>query len=58
MTALLDIVSVSEATDWSVRCGVQAKYRALRCHVRHLQPSTDLDEVTRVQNLINGAEIR
>nr|KAG5699378.1 hypothetical protein BaRGS_008286 [Batillaria attramentaria] len=35
-----DIVSVSEATSWSTRPGVQAKYRALRCNVAHVEPES------------------
>ena len=32
-----DMVSVSEATSWSMRPGVQAKYRALRCNISHVE---------------------
>ncbi|KAK3097154.1 hypothetical protein FSP39_006899 [Pinctada imbricata] len=28
-----DMVSVSEATDWNMRGSVEAKYKALRCHI-------------------------
>ncbi|XP_078001506.1 protein mono-ADP-ribosyltransferase PARP4-like isoform X2 [Glandiceps talaboti] len=34
-----DIVSVSEATNWSVRESLLAKYTALRCHIKHLNDS-------------------
>ncbi|KAL8624962.1 hypothetical protein ACOMHN_039849 [Nucella lapillus] len=33
-----DMASVSEATGWCSRPGVQAKYRALRCNVARLSP--------------------
>lgn len=35
-----DMVSVSEATDWSMRSGTQSKYKALRCTIEHVA-STD-----------------
>ena len=31
-----DIVGVSEATNWSTRSSLDAKYRALRCHIESL----------------------
>ena len=30
------MVSVSEATDWSMRSGTQSKYKALRCTIEHV----------------------
>ncbi|XP_076466190.1 uncharacterized protein LOC143297656 [Babylonia areolata] len=35
-----DMVDVSEATGWTARPGVQAKYRALRCNLTHLPPDS------------------
>ena len=32
------MVSVSEATDWSVRSSIESKYRALRCSLERLPP--------------------
>ncbi|XP_041352469.1 protein mono-ADP-ribosyltransferase PARP4-like isoform X2 [Gigantopelta aegis] len=32
-----DMVSVNEATNWSTRSSVEAKYRALRCRIGHLE---------------------
>lgn len=32
-----DMVSVSEATDWSVRSSTESKYRSLRCHIESLK---------------------
>ena len=37
-----DMVSVSEATDWSVRSGVQSKYKALRCTIEHVASTEGL----------------
>ncbi|KAL8613683.1 hypothetical protein ACOMHN_029775 [Nucella lapillus] len=35
-----DMISVSEATSWSTSPGVQAKYRALRCNISYVDPSS------------------
>ncbi|XP_070191086.1 protein mono-ADP-ribosyltransferase PARP4-like [Littorina saxatilis] len=35
-----DMLSVSEATNWSMRPGTQAKYRALRCNISHIEPGS------------------
>ena len=35
-----DIVAISESTNWSVRSGTEAKYRALRCDIEHLDPTS------------------
>ncbi|XP_071961516.1 protein mono-ADP-ribosyltransferase PARP4-like [Antedon mediterranea] len=35
-----DVVSVSEATEFSPRSSIQAKVRALRCHIQHLSTSS------------------
>ncbi|ESO93254.1 hypothetical protein LOTGIDRAFT_119348, partial [Lottia gigantea] len=31
-----DMISVTEATNWSIRSSSEAKYKALRCHIQHL----------------------
>ncbi len=36
------MVAVSESTNWSVRSGTEAKYRALRCTIEHLDSSSVL----------------
>ena len=42
-----DMVSVSEATNWSTRGGAEAKYRALRCDIQLLDPaSSEYSEVS------------
>ncbi|XP_071495566.1 uncharacterized protein [Diadema antillarum] len=48
-----DIRSVSEATDWSVRGRVEAKYRTLRCHMELL--GEDSPERTDVVEHIEGS---
>ena len=35
-----DMVAISESTNWSLRSGTEAKYRALRCDIEHLEPSS------------------
>lgn len=40
---LSDIVSVSEATDWSSDCTAIAKYRALGCHIKLVNQSIDAE---------------
>ena len=37
-----DMVSVSEATDWSMRSGTQSKYKALRCTIDRVADSDGL----------------
>lgn len=44
------MVSVSEATSWAVRSSLEAKYRALRCHIAPL--SKDTVEYSNVMSLI------
>lgn len=48
-----DLVSVSEATNWSVRSNTEAKYKALRCRVEGLQ-STEQDYKMVKEHLINS----
>ncbi|CAG2240013.1 PARP2_3_4 [Mytilus edulis] len=44
-----DIINVGEATDWSDDATTVAKYKALKCHVTQLDPSTDeFDHVTKL----------
>lgn len=50
MQLIKDVVSVSEATDWSMRSSVQAKLRALRCEIEHLDPSSH--EYSQIRNKI------
>lgn len=42
-----DMVGVSEATNWSTRGSAEAKYRALRCDIQLLDPtSSEYSEVS------------
>ena len=44
---LSDIVTVSEATDWSTDAAVIAKYRALGCHISNVdQSSSDFAKIS------------
>uniref|UniRef100_A0ABM0MFB2 Poly [ADP-ribose] polymerase n=1 Tax=Saccoglossus kowalevskii TaxID=10224 RepID=A0ABM0MFB2_SACKO len=51
-----DIVSVSEATDWSTRSDVEAKYKALRCHIEHLENEDD-SEYKNIKDLVISSQI-
>ncbi|KAK3593675.1 hypothetical protein CHS0354_013571 [Potamilus streckersoni] len=35
-----DLIAVSEATDWSAKPSDEAKYRALRCNIEHLESTS------------------
>lgn len=35
-----DMVAVSETTNWSVRSGPEAKFKALRCDIERLEPES------------------
>jgi poly [ADP-ribose] polymerase len=50
-----DIVSISESTNWSVRSGTEAKYRALRCDIEHLEP-TSLEYAKIRDHLLNSQD--
>ncbi|XP_052241111.1 uncharacterized protein LOC127851394 isoform X2 [Dreissena polymorpha] len=56
-----DMISVSEATDWSTTSSTQSKYRALRCEVACL-PATSPEyqhiEDTVIQSLENGVKMK
>ena len=47
---LWDILSVSEATDWSTDATVIAKYQALGCHISLVNQSTE--EFTKLQEMV------
>ncbi|XP_062507413.1 protein mono-ADP-ribosyltransferase PARP4-like isoform X2 [Corticium candelabrum] len=49
-----DVVSVSEATDWSTRSSIQAKLRALRCEIQNVEP--DSQEYCQIQNHVLSHE--
>ncbi|KAK2175774.1 hypothetical protein NP493_708g00021 [Ridgeia piscesae] len=53
---LKDMVAVSEATSWAVRTSVEAKYRALRCHIAPL--STNSAEYNKVKSLLDSSTNR
>ena len=50
-----DIVAVSESTNWSVRSGPEAKYRALRCDIEHLAP-TSLEYASVRDHIVNSQD--
>ncbi len=49
-----DMVSVSEATNWSVRGSSQSKYRALRCQVDHVSEGTP--EFQRIYDKVSASQ--
>lgn len=53
---IYDVLTVSEATDYSPAASTVAKYRALRCHMTKLDQSSDQCQV--IQNMISDSEYR
>ncbi|XP_046570901.1 protein mono-ADP-ribosyltransferase PARP4-like [Haliotis rubra] len=51
-----DMISVSEATNWSTRSSTEAKYRALRCNIGHLESHDPQHKLVRdlVESSIEG----
>lgn len=48
---LRDLVTVNELTNWNVKASIEAKYRALQCHIETIDKETQefkqLDEMIR-----------
>ena len=53
---IYDVLTVSEATDYSPAASTVAKYRALRCHMTKLDQSSDQCQI--IQNMISDSEYR
>uniref|UniRef100_A0A8B8EL51 Poly [ADP-ribose] polymerase n=1 Tax=Crassostrea virginica TaxID=6565 RepID=A0A8B8EL51_CRAVI len=51
---IYDVLTVSEATDYSPAASTVAKYRALRCHMTKLDQSSDQCQI--IQNMISDSE--
>ena len=46
MQLIRDVVTVSEATNWSTKSSVQAKYKTLNCEIEALDPEdSEYDDV-------------
>ncbi|XP_052710583.1 protein mono-ADP-ribosyltransferase PARP4-like isoform X3 [Crassostrea angulata] len=52
-----DVVSVSEATNWSTRGNAEAQYKALRCQISHVSGGLPR-QVLDILNLKQGEEMR
>ncbi|XP_070569266.1 protein mono-ADP-ribosyltransferase PARP4-like [Ptychodera flava] len=50
-----DVLSVSEATNWSVLGSSEAKYKALRCRIEHLVDEDDI-EYERIKDLVLSSQ--
>lgn len=50
---LRDMVTVNELTNWSVTASIEAKYRALKCHIETLD--RDSPEYSTISETINSS---
>lgn len=53
---LRDMLTVNELTNWNVKASIEAKYRALKCHIETLDSSTS--EFKNVTDLIQTSTDR
>jgi hypothetical protein len=50
---LRDMLTVNELTNWNVKASIEAKYRALKCHIGTVASSTS--EFKNIANLIQSS---
>ncbi len=53
---LRDMLTVNELTNWNVKASIEAKYRALKCHIETVAGSTP--EFKNIANLIQSSTDR
>jgi hypothetical protein len=53
---LRDMLTVNELTNWNVKASIEAKYRALKCHIETVASSTS--EFKNIANLIQSSTDR
>ncbi|CAF3874637.1 unnamed protein product [Rotaria magnacalcarata] len=50
---LRDMVSVNELTNWNIKASIEAKYRALKCHIETLK--NDTNEYITISDMISSS---
>jgi hypothetical protein len=50
---LRDMLTVNELTNWNIKASIEAKYRALKCHIETL--GNDTHEYTTIHDMINSS---
>lgn len=50
---LRDMATVNELTNWNVKASIQAKYRALKCHIETLDK--DSHEYSTISEMIQSS---
>ncbi len=50
---LRDLLTVNELTNWNIKASIEAKYRALKCHIETL--GSDTQEYARINDMINSS---
>ena len=53
---LRDMLTVNELTNWNMKASIEAKYRALKCHIETMGSSTP--EFKNIVNLIQSSTDR
>lgn len=50
---LRDMLTVNELTNWNVKASIEAKYRALKCHIETLEEDTQ--EYSTIEEMIRSS---
>ena len=51
---LRDMVTVNELTNWNIKASIEAKYRALKCHIETVE--NDSHEYQTIKDMINSSK--
>jgi hypothetical protein len=50
---LRDMLTVNELTNWNIKASIEAKYRALKCHIETV--GHDTHEYTTISDMISSS---
>ena len=50
---LRDMLTVNELTNWNIKASIEAKYRALKCHIETIEHDTQ--EYTNISDMITAS---
>ena len=50
---LRDMLTVNELTNWNIKAPIEAKYRALKCHIETIK--NDTHEYATISNMISSS---
>jgi hypothetical protein len=50
---LRDMVTINELTNWNIKASIEAKYRALKCHIETIENETF--EYRTINEMINSS---